>query len=66
MVGNFILKEHRNTYGGRIYEWDFDTDHAGSRNIAGRIAADARFDEKCELVRKLRKRYKKNADKNRL
>lgn len=39
--------EHQHTYGGSICWSDFCTDYEGTRNIADRIAADWKFDEKC-------------------
>lgn len=53
-----------NTYGGRIYSSDFETDYAGRfqyrSSVAGRILADWRFDKLCEkniLNRERRKKY---------
>lgn len=48
MVGNFILSENRNTYGGYIFASDFCTDYEGTRNIAERIISDWRFDKQCK------------------
>ena len=48
MVGNFILSESRNTYGGYIFASDFCTDYEGTRNIATRIVADWNFDRQCK------------------
>ena len=48
MVGDFILREHRNTYGGLILASDFCTDYKCTGNIAERIAADWKFDEQCK------------------
>lgn len=48
MVGNFILSENRNTYGGYIFASDFCTDYEGTRNIAERIVADWKFDKQCK------------------
>lgn len=35
-----------NTFGGRIYEYDFDTEHYNG-SMARRILSDWRFDEQC-------------------
>ena len=48
MVGNFILSENRNTYGGCIFASDFCTDYEGTRNIAERIVSDWTFDKQCK------------------
>lgn len=56
MVGNFILSENRNTYGGLIFASDFCTDYEGTKNIAERIAADRQFDKQCKKNAEARKR----------
>lgn len=58
MVGDFILREHRNTYGGLIFPSDYCTDYEGTRNIAERIAADWRFDERRKKDIELKKNNK--------
>ena len=50
------------TFGGMIYASDFDTEKWDSRNIAHRIAADLKFDERCRRFAEFRdkqKNYKK-------
>lgn len=37
-----------NTYGGEVYQNDFNTSIYGNRNIAERILRDQLFDEKCK------------------
>lgn len=56
MVGNFILSENRNTYGGLILASDFCTDYKCTGNIAERIATDWQFDEQCKKNAEARKR----------
>lgn len=56
MVGDFILREYRNTYGGLIFPSDYCTDYEGTRNIAERIAADWKFDKQCKKNLEARKR----------
>lgn len=34
------------TYGGSIYKNDYDTEFGNTKNMASRIAADARLDKK--------------------
>ena len=60
MVGNFILSENRNTYGGDIYASDFNTEYEGTRNIAERIAADWKFDENCKKAIENHRKNKQN------
>lgn len=43
-----IYTENHNTFGGRIYNSDFDTSYPETHNIASRIAADMKFDEMCK------------------
>lgn len=50
----YTLDNH-NTYGGRLYIWDFCTDYEGSRNIASRIISDWRFDNQCKKNTERRK-----------
>lgn len=56
MVGNFILSENRNTYGGYIFASDFCTDYEGTRNIAEKIINDWKFDKQCKKNSEARKR----------
>ena len=39
--------ETHNTFGGEIFQFDFNTSYEGTRNIAERIASEWRFDEQC-------------------
>lgn len=59
MTGNFILEEHRNTFGGIINYTDYCTDfprHEKAQSWADRIYADLLFDKKCIENIKARKR----------
>lgn len=40
-----VTTNHK-TFGGRIYTFDFDTEHSRG-NIINRIIADRHFDEQC-------------------
>lgn len=42
------------TFGGILYNSDFDTNHSGSRNMARRIAQDWMFDKHCASNEKIR------------
>ena len=53
--------ETHNTFGGEIFQSDFNTSYEGTRNIAARIASDWRFDEQCRKNYEQRERMKKNA-----
>lgn len=62
-----IYKSDHSTFGGVIYENDFNTNFskekrlnrsAGS-SIASRIERDKRFDEQCRRLYETRKNYKK-------
>ena len=44
---NYIGNYDHNTFGGNIYESDFDTSYVGTRNIAGRIISAWKFDSDC-------------------
>lgn len=44
-IGNY---DHHNTFGGNIYASDFDMSYVGTRNIAGRIMSDWKFDRDCQ------------------
>ena len=54
-----IFKVDHRTFGGRIYEYDFETEFAGNNktesSLAGRIFSDWRFDEQCKKNLKNRK-----------
>ena len=45
-------KPDHTTFGGIIYQYDFNTDYSGNStngsSIAARIASDLRFDESCK------------------
>lgn len=56
---NYIGNYDHNTFGGVIYDSDFDTSHAGTRDIAGRIISAWRFDRNCQKNMK-DKRTKEN------
>ena len=45
---NYIGNYDHNTFGGNIYESDFDMSYVGTRNIAGRIRSDWKFDRYCQ------------------
>lgn len=45
---NYIGNYDHNTFGGNIYESDFDISYVGTRNIAGRIMSDWKFDRGCQ------------------
>lgn len=47
MTGNFTLAEHRNTFGGLIYDSDFNEYPNSLSDIASRIVSDWKFDEQC-------------------
>lgn len=57
-ITNIYTSENHNTFGGRIYNSDFDTSYPETHNIASRIAADMKFDEMCKknYEAKLRKK----------
>lgn len=57
-----IIKGNHNTYGGCIYESDFNLEYTGTRNIAQRIISDWAFDKQCKENIKLRE--KKRSSKN--
>lgn len=48
MKANITDREH--TYGGKIYSFDFDTEYGLTKNIAGRILADWKFDEQMKKI----------------
>ena len=43
-----IYTENHNTFGGTLYDSDFNTTYSGTHNIASRIAADMKFDKMCK------------------
>ena len=60
MVGDFILKENRNRFGGIITEFDF---YGPSGNpitgsvVANKIASDFIFDDQCRKTLETNGRY---------
>lgn len=48
-----------NTFGGRIYECDFDG-YTSINSIASRIFSDWRFDRQCKLNKRHTENYKTN------
>ncbi len=68
MTENFYITKKFNvdhsTFGGIIYQSDFETDYRGKNSnngssIAQRIASDLRFDERCRKNIENRERNKK-------
>lgn len=53
--------KYANTYGGNIYQSDFNTSYEGNRNIAERIINDWSFDKKCKENIKNRRRGNEHA-----
>ena len=47
-ITNIYTSENHNTFGGTLYDSDFDTTYSGTHNIASRIAADMKFDKMCQ------------------
>ena len=47
-ITNIYTTEDHNTFGGTLYDSDFDTTYSGTHNIASRIAADMKFDQMCK------------------
>lgn len=45
---NTYETDNHNTFGGRIYACDFDTEHCRG-NMVNRILSDWRFDEQCRI-----------------
>lgn len=45
---NYIGNYDHSTYGGKIYNSDFDMNYVGTRNIASRIMSDWKFDRDCQ------------------
>lgn len=48
----------RRSYGGKIYDSDFDVEYRSLSYIASRIAGDMRFDERCRRAVEQRDRMK--------
>ena len=57
-ITNIYTTEDHNTFGGTLYDSDFDTTYSETHNIASRIAADMKFDKMCKknYEAKLRKK----------
>ena len=57
-ITNIYTSENHNTFGGTLYDSDFDTTYSGTHNIASRIATDIKFDQMCKknYEKKLRKK----------
>ena len=47
-ITNIYTTEDHNTFGGTLYDSDFDTTYSGTHNIASRIAAYMKFDRMCQ------------------
>ena len=47
-ITNIYTTEDHNTFGGTLYDSDFDTTYSGTHNIASRIASDMKFDRMCK------------------
>ena len=47
-ITNIYTSENHNTFGGTLYDSDFDTTYSETPNIASRIAADMKFDKMCQ------------------
>lgn len=48
----------RRTYGGRLYDYDFQMRYESLKSVAERIAGDERFDERCKRAIEQRDRLK--------
>ena len=53
MTREFYMDNPHYTYGGRVYEYDFDG-YNSMADIAARIETDRKFDKQCEKNAKLR------------
>lgn len=57
-------EETHKTFGGLIYESDFETDYGGKNykrsQVASRIVTDRNFDKQCKTNTKIRERQKKH------
>lgn len=63
---DYFSRNNHNTFGGNIYDSDFNTDCPTTlSSIAARIASDCRFDQQCKRNIKIVKRKvkKENAIK---
>ena len=57
-ITNIYTTENHNTFGGTLYDSDFDTDYPGTHNIASRIAAGMKFDQMCKKNYQIKTRKK--------
>lgn len=57
-ITNIYTTEDHNTFGGTLYDSDFDTSYPEPHNIASRIAADMKFDEMCKKNYEVKTRKK--------
>lgn len=60
MVGDFILKENRNRFGGIITEFDFcgpSGNPSTGSVVASKIASDFIFDDQCRKALETNGRY---------
>ena len=48
----------RRTYGGGLYDYDFQMRYESLKSVAERIAGDERFDERCKRAIEQRDRLK--------
>lgn len=59
-VKRILLQVDHSTFGGKLYDYDFDTNYQFSKNLAERIASDWKFDKDCKRLGEMRD--KKNAE----
>jgi hypothetical protein len=57
-ITNIYTSENHNTFGGTLYDSDFNTTYSGTHNIASRIAADMKFDKMCQKNYEVKTRKK--------
>lgn len=60
MVGDFILRENRNRFGGIITEFDFNGPSGNPSTgsvVASKIASDFIFDDQCHKALEVNGRY---------
>lgn len=60
MVGDFILRENRNRFGGIITEFDFNGPSGNPSTgsvVASKIASDFIFDDQCRKTLETNGRY---------
>lgn len=60
MVGDFILRENRNRFGGIITEFDFNGPSGNPSTgsvVASKIASDFIFDDQCRKALEANGRY---------